>query len=419
MERDNRTTSQIWNNILQFWYGGYLDISSEKRRNQVSPRKHLHKIRAILKESFGLFIRLFIPLSLPTNKIWFFSISYNNFAALKGIQEKIPDSIIVSNHSFSNKQQRGDYRLILRYRFFHTILFPLRILSPLLIDYKRTTKFYDLMFKTNGVFSECRRVLKNKKPKAIIFGNDHEILPRGLLLAANSLKIPTYYVQHAAVSKYFPPLLFKYALLEGEDSKLKYEEIGVTGTRIFKIGIPRFDKYCNFVNKKKEVKSVGIAYNAMDNLSEVNGLLETLTQEFPALNFIVRPHPSDKRVFDNPKTQYSNSLKEGAFEFLSKIDVLIAADSTIHLEAVMLNVYSIGFGFGNLGYLDYYGFGKNGLLPYCETMKGVIDEIFSILMNKPNIQYKAAFYNAAIGSNFYGKSSEKASRIIMETILER
>ena len=35
---------------------------------------------------------------------------------------------------------------------------------------------------------------------------------------------------------------------------------------------------------------------------------------------------------------------------------------------------------------------------------------------KPNIQQKADYYNAAIDSDFYGKSTEKASSIIFETI---
>ena len=310
---------EAWNNILQLWFGGYWDVISEKRKNQISPKNHIHKIRIIFKDFIGAFVRLFISFDSPKGRIWFFSISVNNYTALKGIQEKIPDSTFVFNHSFTSPQEKEGHQLILKYRFFHCLIFPFKIVPYIFFYPSRFFSFYDLLFKTNGVYSECLRILKKEKPRAIIFSNDHEIIPRALLLAANKLKIPTYYVQHAAVSIFFPPLEFKYSLLEGEDSELKYLEIGKTETGIFRIGIPRFDAFCYSINKNEEVKCIGIAYNILDNLSFVDELLRELERSFPALKLIFRPHPSDNRVFEHPKAIYSDPNHEGPFEFLSKI----------------------------------------------------------------------------------------------------
>lgn len=417
MWQRNSKSKQIWNNILQLWFGGYMAIVTNERRNQISPTNHLVKLLTILKDFMGAFARLFIPNKLlPENKIWFFSISSNNFLALKDVQRRTNNSVMVSNHSFSSTRLENHAYLNLRYRFFHSFLFPFKLMHYSFWFPNRALNFYDMLFKVNGVYSECLRILKLKKPKAIIFSNDHEIIPRALLLAANEMDIPTYYIQHASISRYFPPLEFKYALLEGEDSRSKYLKIGPTNTKIFEIGIPKFDKYYKSINKNKTIKNIGIAYNMMDDLTLVYELLKVVKSSFPELKIIVRPHPSDDRLFNPPGVGHSDSKKENAFEFLSGIDVLVAADSSIHLEAVILNVYSIGFNFSQKYFIDYYEYHRNGLIDYCQNTKELTELISSIIHNKPDVQHRAKYFNAAIDSDFYGLSSIKASTIIMETL---
>jgi len=400
-----------WNNILQIWLNGYLDIVSVERRNQISPIRYSRKIILIFKISLSNFLKFFIKNDLPKNKVWFFSISDNNFRSLNPIKESVEDSIFVSPFSF-NKQNNAVYYLNFTFKFFYDLIFPISLLGYSLTNKFSNVRYFDLFFKANGSFNESLRLLRRYKPKGIIFANDHEIIPRAILSAAKELNIKTFYVQHASVSKYFPPLGFDYALLEGEDAKQKYLEIGKTRTKIELIGMPKFDEFAQFVNINTKVRAVGIAYNSMDDLLIVESIFRQLKNNFPDLEFKVRPHPSDKRRSPFNRNDISNPREESSFDFLKKIDALIAADSSIHLEAVLLNVYSLSYSFNKEETKDYYGFILNGLIEHYNDYTELKTKLFSLKQVKPNVQQRASYYNAAIGSDFYGKSVKLASEFI-------
>ncbi len=405
----------VWEDILQIWFSGYLEIVSQKRREQISPFSVKDKCLITLKEFLKDFIKLFKKNAIPENKIWCFSISSNNYESLKPIKEASDETIFVGPYSFKGRLKNG-FSVNFRRKFFFNLLFPVNLLIYIRLSKSKNIGLYDLLFKTNGVYAESLRIIKKFKPKAIIFANDHEIAPRGMLLAAKKLNVPTFYIQHASVSSYFPVLDFDYALLEGQDAKDKYLSIGLTDTKIYLVGMPKFDKYAECVNRGNEVKTIGVAYNAMDNIELIKRTVASLQSCFPNIKFIVRPHPSDNRELDIANVEKSIPQKEPVFTFLSNIDALIAADSSIHLEAVMLNVYSMSFGFNNSEFLDYYGFVRNGLIKHYCSLNDIIEEIENIRNCKPNVQNKAMYYNASIGQEFYGKSALKCSEIILKTL---
>lgn len=406
----------IWKETLYIWLNGYLGIVSKKRRNQISPDNFFTKIYFIYKSLISDFIKLFIKNNIPKNKIWFYTISINNFNALKTIQSEIEESIFVSPYSIKPNKDYQSFNCNFRFKIFYDIFFPFHLMIFLLKNPLKDLQYFDLFFKTNGLYKESIRILNYHKPKAIVFANDHEIVPRSILLAAKTLGIKTFYVQHAAVSKYFPPLVFDWALLEGEDSKQKYLENGETNSKIELIGMPKFDDYVSEVNSNTKVKSLGIAYNAIDNLNIVEKTAKEMRLCYPELKIIIRPHPSDSRKLDLKDICKSNPKKENSFEFLSRIDALISADSSIHLEAVLLNVYSLSYNFTSGPAMDYYGFVKNGLIEHLDSWDELNDKISKLKEIKPNIQQRALYYNAAIGSKFYGKSSKRASSIIKKAI---
>lgn len=415
MKYGSERFSHIWQDILQIWFSGYLKIVSKERREQISPVLKKHKYKLILKESLKDFIKVFVKNKIPKNKIWCFSISLNNHEVLGLIKNSFVESIFVVPYNFKQKF-KGSYTLNYNRKFLYDILFPFNFFQFYFRVKSKEVEFYDLLFKTNGVYSESLRVLRKFKPKAIIFANDHEIIPRGLLLAANKLNIPTIYIQHASVSKYFPALDFKYALLEGQDAKDKYLNKGECYSEIHLVGMPKFDKYLDFVNTSDAVKTIGIAYNAMDDINLVVEIVSQLKKAFPKIQFIVRPHPSDNREINIKGVSTSLPQKEQAFNFLSNIDALIAAESSIHLEAIMLNVYSMSFSFSNSKFLDYYGFVKNNLIKHYYNFEELILEIKRISEHKPKVQERARYYNAALNSDFYGKSVQKIHEIIKNKI---
>lgn len=405
----------VWEDILQIWFSGYLKIISSERKNQITPESHFQKVKIVVKEFLKDFIKIFVKKDIPKNKVWFFSISSNNHEALRLIKDNIADSIFVVPHSFKFKF-KDSFTLTFNLKFFYNLLFPIKLLFFQSKSNIKITEYYDLLFKANGVFSESLRSVRKYKPKAIVFANDHEIIPRGLLLAAKCLKVPTFYIQHASVSKYFPALDFDYALLEGQDSKDKYLAREKTNSEIFLVGMPKFDKYVEFVNTNKVVNKIGIAYNTMDNIEVILALVNNLKNSFPTIDFIVRAHPSDKRILKVSGVKTSIPQKESAFSFLKQIDALIAAESSIHLEAAMLNVYSMCFSFSKANFLDYYGFVKNDLIEHFTAVDDLKKEIENICLNKPNIQQKASYFNASLNSVFYGKSVGRLNEIINSKI---
>lgn len=49
----------VWEDILQIWFSGYLEIVSQKRREQISPFSVKDKCLITLKEFLKDFIKLF------------------------------------------------------------------------------------------------------------------------------------------------------------------------------------------------------------------------------------------------------------------------------------------------------------------------------------------------------------------------
>ncbi|WP_147415817.1 glycosyltransferase family protein [Ulvibacterium marinum] len=282
---------------------------------------------------------------------------------------------------------------------------------------QRAIEHYDLLLAVNGSYEECLRLLKKSRPKAILFSNDHLIIARAMLLAAKKLSIKTYYVQHASVSEYFPPLEFSYAFLEGEDALVKYKKCGQIDSEVILVGMPKFDKYINHVNNNEKLTTVGIPFNLLDDLEVINKLVEWLKAEYPNLEVIIRPHPGDQRDLSQfASYSLSDPSRENAFQFLARTDGIICADSSIHLEAALLNVYPLYYNFERGEALDYYGYVRNGLVDFCKNIDELKLKIAQLRLAKPDIRNRAAFYNAAVNSDFYGQSTNKIVDMVFETI---
>tara|TARA_R110002049_G_scaffold51245_4_gene145067 strand:- start:6151 stop:7368 length:1218 start_codon:yes stop_codon:yes gene_type:complete len=399
------------------WCNGILDTLPNSYTDNISPRKTLKKVRLIVKDMTADFLRLFKSTQIPQSRIWFLVLTQNNIDALKEIKKEIPDSIFVSFFRLRTKLSTKTYYFTLRLLFFHDIIYPFKLFFYYLGNKKKAIRFYDLLFTVNGTYEECIRMLKKSRPKAIVFTNDHSVIPRALLLAANNLGIETYYVQHASVTKYFPPLEFSHALLDGEDAYLKYKECGAVKSKVHLVGISKFDRYVNQCNNNDKLTSVGVAYNLTDEIAPIYRFLIKLRKYNPDIKIIARAHPADQRGLPFIKgVEKSNPNQEMVFEFLKNIDCLISGDSSIHLEAVLLNVYPCYYNFSVSKRFDYYSYVKNQLVEFFEDFDALNSKIKELKEIKPNIQYKAKHYNAAINTNFYGKSTLRISEIILETI---
>lgn len=415
------TLRKRWNNIMHLWCSGYLDTVPDSFRNNYAPFEFKKKVGIIVKDLTADILRFFIYKKIPKNKIWCLVLTKNNFDSLKNIKSQLPETIYISYYRFRSRIPDSNvYYFSLPLKVFQDLLYPFRLLLYYTLEKKKTNQYYDLLFSVNGSYSECYRIIKRNKPKAIIFSNDHLVISRALLLAANDLRINTYYIQHASISKYFPPLEFTYSLLEGQDSLDKYTKCsnGNIDSIIYLVGMSKFDDYSDQKNKKEKIENLGIAFNLVDSVNDVYETAISIKKAYPNLKIVVRPHPADRRdfsLFKRTDLEWSDPNEEDAFKFLIGIDGLIAGDSNIHLEATLLNITSIYYKYDGVQ-SDYYGFVKNGLIDSSKNIAELHQKLGQLGRLKNNTSHRALYYNAAINSSFEGKSTNRIVEIITKTL---
>lgn len=406
---------QRLDNQLALWLGPYLEIIPQSQSEVISPNSFKSKLFIVCKEFIKDFIKIFRINSVFDKKVIAFVETDNNINALSFLGNRV---LFVSSSSQISKNVIYT-RLKFFYNFCYFFFMIWLCFSKKTKDRKKYFNRFELIFKAFGVVEEYKRVLKKSRPNMVIFSNDHNIYSRGLLIACKELKIKTVYVQHAAVSEYFPKLEFDLSLLEGDDSKNKYLRNFKTKGVIKLIGMPKFDFFSTQINKNVKVKSVGICYNLNDKLEDVVKVVNHVRKCLPKLKIILRRHPNDKRLIPiNNFINMSHSQNETSFEFLKVVDLVIVGNSSIALEAVLMNVVPVYYNFAakNNDFDDYYGFVKNGLMREAVDLESLVEYILSEVNDKSAVQHKAKYYNDVIGTEFYGKSSELALKYIEEII---
>jgi len=364
------------------------------------------------------------------NKIVFFSISENNFLSLNPIYHQLDaDTARMFGDRAYNKK---------------TVIFiPTTISAMLAVFFYPKVLFHFLMEDSKGkrnfrrgindivltypFYHVSRLWFRIVKPKAIVISNDHVFSTRILVHWANKFNVPSIYVQHAAVTKDFPPLEVTHAFLEGEDSKEKYIQAGSDPAKIELIGIPKLDYLYKKINKSVKVNTIGVAGNGLESKEVVIELLNYLHRHYPEINVVYRPHRM--QYFDSPykeelneilrsipkETVISNPFEEKATDYLCKIDLLIAGDSSIHLEAVLLNVTAVYF-FKSGDYFDYYGFIENKLIEYAhnvEELKLIIDREKN---DRKEVRNRAKRYCSTLGTEHDGSASDLALKLLKQKV---
>jgi hypothetical protein len=266
-----------------------------------------------------------------------------------------------------------------------------------------------------------RRALRHYRPQAVVFANDHNDDARALLLACRAEGVPTAYVQHASVSTNFPPLGFDLSLLEGQDALDKYRQCGPVRGRVELVGMPKADRFLAQRNTAPQVRRVAVACNLLDELPALLAALTYLLRELPALTFTLRPHPGDRRDFATlrqalPGLGWSDPHQENVFQFLQAHDALVAADTSTHLEATLLNVASVYYRFSPTPTLaDYYGYAARGLSEWAHSLPELAAALGRLAQHKPRDLYRrAAYYNATLGTPDEGHSRALAVRRLGE-----
>lgn len=385
----------------------------------ISPHNPLKRLAKVLGyAAVRLVGNCFRPIHNPEQlrgAIWLYVVSQNNYEALDFIRIGLPDSVFVAGQSKQiGRYNRSVNRLSLRRKLLYYWQFPLVLTGLWRTEGSRAVRFFDLIFNAIGYYEVYVRALRHYKPKAIIFANDHNDDARALLLAARTCGVPTAYVQHASVSTYFPPLGFDLSLLEGQDALDKYQQCGPIRGRVELVGMPKADVYLSQRNTTPAVRRVGIAVNLLDNTDAIRTAVAYLIREFPTLTFTFRAHPGDTRDFgflrEHQQLLFSNARQQNVFEFLQQQDALVAADTSTHLEATLLNLASLYYRFGTHTVADdYYGYVAHGLVERAASLPELAALLRGYVQHKPtNLYQRAAYYNSTLNTEYEGQSKNVA-----------
>jgi len=368
---------------------------------------------------------LFQPIRNPdklAGAVWLYVVSANNYEALKFIQEARPDAVLVAGQGKNIGRYGGVVnRLSLRRKILYYGQYPAALWGLRRLVGGRATRFFDLVFYAVGYYEVYRRALRHYRPRAVVFANDHNDDARALLLACRAEGVPTAYVQHASVSTNFPPLGFDLSLLEGQDALDKYRQCGPVRGRVELVGMPKADGFLAQRNLTPQVRRVAVACNLLDELPALADTLAYLLRELPELTFTLRPHPGDQRDFAAlrhalPALQWSDPQQENVFQFLQNHDALVAADTSTHLEATLLNVASVYYRFSPTPTLaDYYGYAAHGLSEWAHSHVELAAALRRLAQHKPlDLYRRAAYYNASLGTPDEGHSQALALRQLAE-----
>lgn len=273
---------------------------------------------------------------------------------------------------------------------------------PLIFYLYKTSrlKYFVYYYDVLGLYEESTRVLKKYRPHKLVFSNDHVPVQVALKLSAMQLGIETYYFQHGGITKYFPPLNFTASFLDGEDAYDKYLSIGKPKGKIELIGNMKSRHQNHIVNNSDRVKSIGIAINRNTGMADTISLAQTLKRRLETVKIIIRDHPADDRSIEGSTTyERSDPLAESTVTFLQSIDLLIATNSSIHLEAALQNVCSVYYKISPHSSHDTQGFVENGLIFYAESIDSLIELIRGQMMKKSDVIHRAAYYDEFINSS--------------------
>lgn len=338
--------------------------------------------------------------------------SLNNFRSLERIIKRVKDSrdnVVVNGNAYYKSLPR----LYVLYYSIRNIPKLLRQIKDLPPADRRIVGHYNYLFFITSGYTYCyMRLLSKYKPECVVMSNDHIGYCRALILICEDLGIKTIYVQHASVSYAFPELHFSFSFLDGIDALEKYTAEGkkVCGEAIL-LGAVRYDRLGEYrLSRHQHPRHcIGIAINKLDDDRKVNEFCNQLLEAFGDLKIKIRSHPSMKKnplVFDNKeRICYTCATDESIIDFLDSIDILVAGDSGVHLDAILGGVPTIAYNFSSLPYSDNYKYVEHGLI----NLTGNINELLTMVGKKhsefPHMSL-VRLYDESFGKSYAGKCSE-------------
>lgn len=242
----------------------------------------------------------------------------------------------------------------------------LRSVSNPFVSFRRNwVKYAALYFYAAFYYRNFNR----KKPKVIFISNDHNGEHRVLIYMSKIFDIKVAYVQHAHISDLYPSLSMDYAFLDGFKSLETYEGIAtdVGTTSIFLTGNQKQLPHLKRITNTCDISCIGIALNLFDELEKVEEFIVSVGDN---LYVDVRFHPTHNASFVSDlkekfhgrnRVSFHSASEVSMYDYISRIDLLFAGESSIHLESALADVVSYLINFTSSELVDFYGFVDGGI----------------------------------------------------------
>ena len=280
--------------------------------------------------------------------------------------------------------------------------------------------YFDLLCRCPILLVHFHRLLRRHRPAVVVTSNDHSVDNRCLLAMAHQMGIATVYCQHASVSPLFPALRVNVALLDGASALDTYRRCATNRPP----GLCDAPRPCVFLTGQKKPlparasgPGIGIAVNTLDDTSTVRVLLESLRGR----PVILRWHPRQaveqvadfKRILTDTGGAFSDPAEQTVGDFLAGLRVLVAGDSSIHLEAALAGVRPLYFPITPIDSDDYYGYAAAGVADRARTL----DELIAWLDEQPprpdaDGDSPVRHYSHTFGTEWAGREGELAAEIL-------
>lgn len=353
---------------------------------------------------------------IPNNSILFFGLNNN---------EKLAFSNVLNLHK--SHHQIGDDRYINGFPILKIHLTSLFFIPVILFHYfitkddikKLSFKYiFDFYCLTFAAILIIPNYLNKLKPNKIIISNHTRPFQRIIMQLYSKKGLG--YLQHASLVSKMPSFTgFDFTLVDGNDSLNKLKASKSFNNNIYLIGNCKYDKFLNYVKRNENLNSIGICINNLDKLFDIILLIKEIKKCFPLKELFIRPHPFDPRfkkikdICSRNEIMFSDSRIINSFNFLKSVNLLIAGDSNVHMEALCMNIPSIYLNFKNKKN-DWYGFLKYKIIYNGSSIDQLIDIINNIDFEKINVKKSLKPFNSSINTLYEGKSGLLAFNIIHE-----
>lgn len=289
--------------------------------------------------------------------------------------------------------------------------------------------YFDTFLRCHIYLVFLEKALTAANPRLILMSNDHNAPHRCLLALARVKGIKSAYMQHASVSRIFPALIFDYSLLDGQVAKDTYIDCELN--KPVSAPMPA-QRHIFLTGQKKPVRrvhdmsrsTVGLAINTLDDVQDVMKVVTAIAEAGYALRLRWHPAMGWARVEEirqacSPiqSVGLSNPLVELVGDFLAQVGVLVAANSSIHLEAAVAGVMPIYFEISPVRRWDYYGYVRNGVSAEAKGTDELLDLIGNVLSGDRKLNSAAVrAYSATFDTEWEGREGELAAGIIKDLL---